>query len=340
MTFLLQWLFPWLSPETVATVVKVLDVIFILLGVIVTSALLIWGERRLLALVQDRYGPNRVGPFGILQVVADMVKIFFKEDWIPNFVDKPTFVLAPAVAMITVLLAFVVIPITPTLGVVDMNVGLLFFFAMTSLGVYAVMLGGLASNNKYSLLGGLRATAQMLAYEIFMGLALMGVVAMAGSFDLRTIVLAQKEWWFVFTQPLGFVLFVIAGFAATHRTPFDLPEAEHELTAGFHTEYSGMKFGMFMVGEYVGVVLVSALITVLFFGGWLGPTFGWAWLQAWQPFFWFCIKTFICICFFILVRAALPRPRYDQMMDLGWKLMLPLAVLNVAVTGAYVVGSA
>ncbi len=336
----LEALLAWLTPEVQAVLLKVVDVIGILLGVVITAALLIWGERRLLALWQDRYGPNRVGPFGILQVVADMVKIFFKEDWLPNFVDKPTFLLAPAVAMITVLLAFVVIPISPTLGVVDMNVGLLFFFAMASLGVYAVMLGGWSSNNKYSLLGALRSTAQMLAYEIFMGLALMGVVAMSASFNLREIVLAQEEYWFAFTQPLGFVLFVIAGFAATHRTPFDLPEAEHELTAGFHTEYSGMKFGMFMVGEYVGVVLISALLTVLFFGGWLGPTFGWPWLQALQPFMWFCAKTFIFICFFILVRAALPRPRYDQMMDFGWKLMLPLSVLNVAVTGAYVVGSA
>ncbi len=330
----LEWLTAWLTPEVQAVLIKAAQVISILLGVVITAALLIWGERRLLALWQDRYGPNRVGPFGILQVVADMIKIFFKEDWIPEFVDKPTFVLAPAVAMITVLLAFVVIPITPTLGVVDMNVGLLFFFAMTSLGVYAVMLGGWASNNKYSLLGGLRSTAQMLAYEIFMGLALMGVVALAGSFDLRAIVLAQTELWFVLTQPLGFVLFVIAGFAATHRTPFDLPEAEHELTAGFHTEYSGMKFGMFMVGEYVGVVVISALLTVLFFGGWLPP---FEWLSFVPPLVWFCFKTFLFICFFILVRAALPRPRYDQMMDFGWKLMLPLSVLNVAATGAFVV---
>ena len=329
----LEPLLAWITPEFI----KGAQVILILLGVVITAALLIWLERRLLGLWQDRYGPNRVWIFGIGQVVADMVKIFFKEDWIPNFVDKPTFLVAPVIAMVSVLLAFAVVPVGPTLGVVDMDVGLLFFFAMTSLGVYAVMLGGWASNNKYSLLGSLRSTAQMLAYEIFMGLALMGVVALAGSFDLRAIVAAQSEAWFVFTQPLGFLLFVIAGFAATHRTPFDLPEAEHELTAGFHTEYSGMKFGMFFVGEYVGVVLISALLTVLFFGGWDVPFVE---EGPWLALFSFAGKTFLFICFFILVRAALPRPRYDQMMDFGWKLMLPLSVLNVAVTGAYIVGTA
>jgi len=209
---------------------------------------LIWLERRLLALWQDRYGPNRVGPFGLLQVLADMIKIFFKEDWIPPFADRPVFVMAPAVIIISVLMSFAVVPVAPGIGVVDLNVGLLFFLAMSSMGAYSVVLAGWASNNKYSLLGGLRSAAQMLSYEAFMGLSLMGVVVLADSFNLREIVLAQRRIWFVVPQFLGFVVFLIAGLAETHRLPFDLPEADSELIAGFHSEYSGMKFGMFFVG--------------------------------------------------------------------------------------------
>lgn len=289
---------------------------------------LIWLERRLLALWQDRYGPNRVGPFGLLQVVADMIKIFTKEDWIPPFADKPVFVLAPAIIVVTVLMTFAVLPITPRIIVTDLNIGLLFFLAMSSLGVYSVVLAGWSSNNKYSLLGGVRAAAQMLSYEVFMGLSLMGVVVLAGSFDLTNIVEAQRKMWFVIPQFLGFVLFLIAGLAETRRLPFDLPEAESELVAGYHSEYSGMKFGMFFVGEYLGVTLISALIAVLFFGGWLGP-----WLP---PIVWFFIKMFLFICFFILLRASLPRPRFDQLMSWGWKLMMPLALANILVTGAVV----
>jgi NADH-quinone oxidoreductase subunit H len=289
---------------------------------------LIWLERRLLALWQDRYGPNRVGPFGLLQVVADMIKIFTKEDWIPPFADKPVFVLAPAIIVVTVLMTFAVLPITPRIIVTDLNIGLLFFLAMSSLGVYSVVLAGWSSNNKYSLLGGVRAAAQMLSYEVFMGLSLMGVVVLAGSFDLANIVEAQRKMWFVIPQFLGFVLFLIAGLAETRRLPFDLPEAESELVAGYHSEYSGMKFGMFFVGEYLGVTLISALIAVLFFGGWLGP-----WLP---PIVWFFIKMFLFICFFILLRASLPRPRFDQLMSWGWKVMLPLALANILVTGAVV----
>jgi len=289
---------------------------------------LIWLERRLLALWQDRYGPNRVGPFGLLQVVADMIKIFTKEDWIPPFADKPVFVLAPAIIVVTVLMTFAVLPITPRIIVTDLNIGLLFFLAMSSLGVYSVVLAGWSSNNKYSLLGGVRAAAQMLSYEVFMGLSLMGVVVLAGSFDLANIVEAQRKMWFVIPQFLGFVLFLIAGLAETRRLPFDLPEAESELVAGYHSEYSGMKFGMFFVGEYLGVTLISALIAVLFFGGWLGP-----WLP---PIVWFLIKMFFFICFFVLLRASLPRPRFDQLMSWGWKLMLPLALANILVTGAVV----
>jgi len=287
---------------------------------------LIWLERRLLALWQDRYGPNRVGPFGLFQVVADMIKIFTKEDWIPPFADKPVFVLAPAVIVVTVLMTFAVLPIAPGIIVTDLNVGLLFFLAMSSLGVYSVVLAGWSSGNKYSLLGGLRAAAQMISYEVFMGLSLMGVVVLAGSFDLAKIVEAQRKLWFVIPQFLGFVLFLIAGIAETRRLPFDLPEAESELVAGYHSEYSGMKFGMFFVGEYLGVTLISALIAILFFGGWMGP-----WLP---PIVWFFIKLFFFICFFILMRASLPRPRFDQLMSWGWKLMLPLALANILITGA------
>jgi NADH-quinone oxidoreductase subunit H len=286
---------------------------------------LIWLERRLLALWQDRYGPNRVGPFGLLQVLADMIKIFFKEDWIPPFADKAVFVIAPAVIMVTALLSFAVVPFAPDVAVADLDIGLLFVLAMSSMGVYSVVLAGWASNNKYSLLGGLRAAAQMLSYEVFMGLSLMGVVLLAGSFNLATIVEQQRRLWFIVPQFLGFIVFVIAGIAETRRLPFDLPEAENELNAGFHSEYSGMKFGMFFVGEYIGITLVSALMATLFFGGWLGPVL--------PPIVWFILKTFVFICFFILLRAALPRPRFDQLMAYGWKVMLPLALLNLVVTG-------
>jgi NADH-quinone oxidoreductase subunit H len=304
----------------------ILSIAGILVGALTLAAGLIWLERRLLALWQDRYGPNRVGPFGLLQVVADMIKIFFKEDWIPPFADKGVFVIAPAVIVVTVLMSFAVLPIAPGIIVSDLNIGLLFVLAMSSLGVYSVVLAGWSSDNKYSLLGGLRAAAQMLSYEVFMGLSLMGVVLLAGSFDLSVIIEAQRHLWFVVPQFLGFILFLIAGVAETRRLPFDLPEAESELIAGFHSEYSGMKFGMFFVGEYLGVILISSLIAILFFGGWLGPIL--------PPIVWFLIKTFFFISFFILLRASLPRPRFDQLMSWGWKVMLPLSLANLLITGA------
>jgi len=289
------------------------------------AAGLIWLERRLLALWQDRYGPNRVGPLGLAQVVADMIKIFSKEDWIPPFADKPVFVLAPAVIIVTVLMSFAVIPFTPGISVVDLNIGLLFFLGMSSMGVYSVVLAGWSSNSKYSLLGGLRASAQMLSYEVFMGLSLTGVAMMSGSFNLRQIVEAQKGLWFCVPQFLGLLVFVIASLAETRRVPFDLPEADGELVAGYHSEYSGIKFGMFYVGEYLGIILNSAMIATFFFGGWLGPLL--------PPIIWFLLKTFVFVCGFILLRAALPRPRYDQLMSFGWRLLLPLALLNLVVTG-------
>ena len=228
--------------------------------------------------------------------------------------------------MATALISCAILPIAPGIGVADdLNIGLLFFLAMSSLGAYSVVLAGWASNSKYSLLGGLRSAAQMLSYEVFMGLSLMGVVILTGTFNLREIVEAQRDMWFCIPQFLGAAIFLMAGLAETHRMPFDLPEAEAELVAGFHCEYSGMKFGMFFIGEYIGVVVVSALTVTLFFGGWLGPVL--------PPLVWFLLKMMIFICLFILLRATLPRPRYDQLMAFGWKLLLPLSLLNIVATG-------
>jgi NADH-quinone oxidoreductase subunit H len=307
--------------------------VFIVIGVLgailVVAPGLIWLERRLLALWQDRYGPNRAGPFVVLIVLADTIKLFFKEDWIPPTADKFVFVLAPAIVMITAFLSFVVICFAPGIVVSNMNIGILFFLAMSSMGAYSIILGGWASNNKYSLLGAMRGAAQMISYEVFMGLSLMGTVLLANSLRLEDIVEAQRGMWFVVPQFIGFVIFFVAGTAETHRLPFDIPEAESELVAGFHSEYSGMKFGMFFVGEYVGITLISALTVSLYFGGWLGPGFL-------PPLVWFILKTFVFICVFILLRASLPRPRYDQLMDFGWKVLLPLSLINLMVTGAII----
>ena len=313
-----------------------IEVILMVVGILVVmmsiAAGLIWLERRMLALWQDRYGPNRVGPFGLFQSLADMIKIFFKEDWIPPFADKTIFVIAPSIVVATVLMTFAVIPFAKGIYVVDLNVGLLFFLAMSSLGAYSLVLGGWSSDNKYSLLGALRGSAQMITYEVFMGLSLMGVVMLSGTFSLRGIVEAQRGMWFFIPQFVGFVIFMIAGIAETHRLPFDIPEAESELIAGYHSEYSGMKFGMFFVGEYLGITLISCLIVTFFFGGWLGPSFL-------PGIVWFFIKVFVFILFFILLRAGLPRPRYDQLMEYGWKLLLPLALLNLLATGAIILAT-
>jgi NADH-quinone oxidoreductase subunit H len=308
-------------------VAGLLNVVLGLVFLMVMASLLTWVERRLLGFWQDRYGPNRAGPFGSLQVVADGIKLLFKQDWIPPFADAGVFILAPAIAMVTVMLALAIVPATPAIGIIgNLNVGLLYFLAMSGLGVYSVVLAGWASNNKFSLLGGMRAAAQMVSYEVFMGLSLVGVVMLAGSFNMTDIVHRQRHLWYVVPQFLGFVVFFLGGIAETHRLPFDLPEGESELGAGFHTEYSGMKFGMFFIGEYIGIMLVSAMTTVLFLGGWYGPFL--------PPFLWFGIKTGLLVGFFILLRAALPRPRYDQFMAFGWKLLLPLTLLNILVTGA------
>ncbi len=312
-----------------ATLHQLLIIAGVLGGLLIVAPGLIWLERRLLALWQDRYGPNRAGPFGVLIVLADTLKLFFKEDWIPPFSDKFVFVIAPGIVVVTVLLSFIVVPFAPGVIVSDLNIGILWFLANSSLGAYSIILGGWASNNKYSLLGSMRGAAQMISYEVFMGLSMMGVVLLSGSFSMHTIVEAQKDMWFVIPQFLGFVIFLIAGIAETHRLPFDIPEAESELVAGFHSEYSGMKFGIFFVGEYMGIILISSLTVALYFGGWLGPDFL-------PPLVWFCLKTFAFICFFILLRASLPRPRYDQLMEYGWKILLPLTLLNLVVTAGVV----
>ena len=325
-----QFLAGALSYEVWSVLFLVVQSLVIFLGLVITAALMIVYERRMLALWQDRYGPNRVGWQGSLQLVADMLKIFFKEDWTPNFADKFMFTLAPAIAMFTALASFIIIPLSPTLGASDWDVGLLFFFAMAGLAVYAVMFGGWASANKFSLLGGLRSAAQTISYEVFLGLSLMGVVAMTGSFNLREIVLAQTDVWNVIPQFFGFLAFVVAGVAVTHRHPFDQPEAEQELAEGYHVEYSGMKFGMFFIGEYVNVVLISALMTCLFFGGWLAP-FNLD-VPFVPPVFWFLIKTLFFMTLFVLARGSLMRPRYDQVMNFGWKVCLPITLVNLLVT--------
>ena len=304
---------------------KALIILVVVVGI---GAFMSFIERRLLGLWQDRYGPNRVGPGGIFQLVADMIKMFFKEDWIPPFADRLIFVLAPMIAFSSFLIAFAIVPITPDWGVADLNIGILFFFAIASLAVYAVLFAGWSSNNKYSLLGSLRASAQTLSYEVFLGLSLMGIVVQTGSFNLRDIVEAQSHVWNIIPQFFGFVTFAFAGVAVTHRHPFDQPEAEQELADGYHIEYSGMKWGMFFVGEYIGIVVISALLVTLFFGGWHGPFL--------PPIVWFALKTGFFMMLFILLRASLPRPRYDKVMSFGWKICLPLTLLNLLVTGALV----
>ena len=320
-----------MNGSTHGTLVMLIIIFGVLTAVLSLSAGLIWVERRLLAVWQDRYGPNRVGPFGLLQVLADTIKLITKEDWVPPFADRAVFIIAPAAIFVPALMSFAVITFSPGIVVADLNIGLLFFLAMSSLTVYGVVLAGWSSDSKYSLLGSMRAAAQMISYEVFMGLSLMGVVMLAGSFNLRQIVEAQNDLWYVLPQFPGLVLFMIAGVAETRRLPFDLPEAEGELVAGYHSEYSGMKFALFFLEEYMGVTLISLLAALLFFGGWLGPLL--------PPIVWLAVKTSFFIGLFILLRAALPRPRYDQLMAFGWKVMLPLALLNLVVTGAIVLAA-
>lgn len=295
--------------------------LIILITLVVCSSYISFIERRLLGLFQNRYGPNRVGWNGSLQLFADFLKLLFKEDWIPSFSDRIIFVLAPIISFISLLIAFIIIPININWFVVNFNIGILFFLMMIGLSVYSILFAGWSSNNKYSLLGAMRASVQTISYEIFLGLSLMGVVAQSGSFNLIDIVYSQKHLWNVIPQFFGFITFLLSGIAICHRHPFDQPESEQELADGYHIEYSSMKFGLFFIGEYIGIITISSLIVTLFFGGWQGPFL--------SPLFLFLIKTFFFIVLFILIRASLPRPRYDQVMMLGWKLCLPLTLLNL-----------
>ena len=331
----------------VLTTVKILLVLVVFLTAVAYTVLL---ERKVLGFIQLRYGPNRVGPWGLLQPLADLLKLLFKEDFTPPGVNKVLFVMAPIITAATAFLPFAVIPFASQLlpesislyghkvdltvaclnqGVIaDVNVGLLYIFAVASLSVYGAVLGGWASNNKYSLLGGLRLSAQMISYELALGLSVIGVLMLAGSLSLVKIVDAQKSVWFIVYQPLGFVLFLTAAFAECARTPFDLIECENELVAGYQTEYSSMKWALFMMGEYTNIIVASALATTLFLGGWHGPLL--------PPIAWFVIKTFALVFFFIWVRGTFPRLRFDQLMQLGWKVLLPLSLLNILITGAVI----
>ena len=306
-------------------------------------AYLTLAERKISARIQLRYGPNRVGPFGLLQPAADGVKLFFKENTAPSGRDRILFLVGPSLAAGSALLAFAVIPlgVNNWLGyefhwdITHLNVGLLFILGVTSLGVYSLFLGGFAANSKYSLLGGLRSSAQLISYEMAVSFALIGVVILAGSLDLEKIVGAQRGLWFIVLQPLAFVLYFIAAFAETNRAPFDLPEAETELVAGYHTEYSSMRFGLYFLGEYVNMVIVCSIATTLFLGGWL-PIF------PWHPFdwipgpLWFLAKVTVLLLFMMWVRWTFPRLRYDRLMNFGWKVLLPLGLFNILVTGAVV----
>ncbi|MFZ0447998.1 MAG: NADH-quinone oxidoreductase subunit NuoH [Desulfatiglandaceae bacterium] len=313
--------------------------LIIKLGIILVALLLVAGwlvyvERKLLGRLQLRLGPNRAGPFGLLQPIADIVKLMTKEDTVPQGADRMVFLFAPAVVAVTALLIFAVVPFGKDwmiwgrrlpLVVSDLNVGLLYVFALSSLGVYGVVLGGWASNSKYSLLGGIRAAAQMISYELSLGLSLVPVVMLAHSFSLVDIVKAQAGMPFIVMQPVAFGVFFISAVAEIKRIPFDLPEAEHELVAGYHTEYSGMRFGLFFLGEYITMISLGALLAVFFLGGWRGPLL--------PPLVWFCLKVSLVIFVMIWIRGTLPRLRYDQLMDLGWKVLVPVALVNIVLTG-------
>ena len=315
-------------------VVKVL-VVFTAMMLIVAYMTLM--ERKVLGHMQVRYGPNRVGPLGLLQPIADGLKLFFKEDIIVPHANRVIYVFAPTVTVITALVSYAVIPFGDSftilgqkvdLVVADVNVGLLYLFAISSLGVYGVAMGGWASNNKYSLLGAIRSAAQMISYELSLGLSVIGVLMITGSLSTVQIVEAQSKVWFIVYQPLGFIIYLISAVAECSRTPFDLTECENELVAGYQTEYSSMKFALYYLAEYAHILVVSSLAVTLFFGGWHGPFL--------PPVIWFLIKVFIFIFFFIWVRATYPRFRYDQLMKFGWKVLFPLALLNIMITAVVI----
>jgi NADH-quinone oxidoreductase subunit H len=295
-------------------------------ALVAMAAVLVFGERRVLGRLQDRYGPNRVGPFGVLQSLADALKLLSKEVFIPPFADRRFYLLAPVLVATSVLVSFVVVPIGPGLNwAADLNVAVLFVLAMGSINAYGVFLGGWSSNSKYPLIGSVRAIAQLISFELSLALAVMGVVILSGSLNMVSIVEAQHVPYIVL-QPVGFLIFLICGVAETHRLPFDLPEAENELAAGFNTEYGGMIFALFFLGEYMGVLLVAVLTTTLFLGGWRGPFLPWAGVL------WFALKTGAVVLLFYWLRTSLPRLRYDQLIAFGWKFLMPLALVNIMVT--------
>jgi NADH-quinone oxidoreductase subunit H len=325
-----------------ASVIKSALILFVLLTAV---AYTVWLERKVVGHMQNRWGPTRIGPFGLLQPAADGIKFLFKEDLTPPHVYKPLFLAAPMIAVIFALTSIAVIPFGNSIQlfgysfpfqITDVNTGLLVILGVTSIGVYGVALAGWSSNNKYSLLGGLRASAQMVSYEISLGLSLVGVLIMSGSFSLREIVDAQGGHvlgflprWNIFPQFIGFFCYLMAAYAETNRIPFDLPEAETELVAGYHTEYSAMKFAMFFMAEYANMITVACLATLMFLGGWHGPLFGPPIVRTLLPVFWFVAKVFVFLFVYIWVRGTLPRFRYDQLMAFGWKFLLPLALVNL-----------
>lgn len=368
----------WVNAPVVAAIIKSSVVLGIILSI---TGYIVLFERRVIAWLQHRVGPNRAGPFGLLHPLSDVLKLFTKEDFTPPFVDRVLFVVAPAIIAVTGLVSFGLIPWgdadkSPWYVIADSNVGVLLFLALSSLGVYSIVLAGWSSNSKYSMLGGLRATAQMISYELSMSMSLLGVVLLAGSLRLNDIVQAQSPVWFVLLQPLGFLIFLVSIIAESRRTPFDLPEAENELVAGFHTEYSSMKFAMFFLGEYIGVLLLSGIMATMYLGGWRGPYLPlWALLLAaavivvylwWRAMFrpkvlpvlalaaiavigaalfskgllavaapgavWLLIKIAALVFFFVWIRATYPRFRYDHLMDLGWKYLIPLSIVNLVIT--------
>ena len=328
-------------------VIPLLKIVFVLTGVLITVMYLVLLERKVQAWVQSRLGPMRVGPHGILQPVADVLKLFVKEDITPVRVDVWVYTAAPIIVLVPALIAFAVIPFGGEvhlfgkmipLHITDINVGLLYITAVASIGVYGIILAGWSSNSKYPLLAGLRSSAQLISYEVAVTLTLVSVILTAGTLSMVGIVQAQStsRVWFAFAQPLALVIYVIAGLAETNRSPFDLPEAEQELVGGFHTEYSGMRFALFFLAEYTNMIIVSAVATTLFFGGWLRPfpNVAWlGWLDYVPSWIWFTVKTFLVLYLFLWIRATLPRYRYDQLMRIGWKVLIPLALANIVVTG-------
>ncbi len=318
-------------------VILLIKLVIVLVALLLGAGWLTYFERRFLGWFQLRPGPNRAGPLGLFQPLADIVKLLTKEDTVPAGADRLVFMFAPSVVAATALLIFAVVPFADSISfmghripmvVSDLNVGILFVLALSSLSVYGVVLGGWASNSKFSLLGGVRSAAQMISYELALGLSLVSVVMLAGSFSLTDIIQAQSGYPFILVQPVAFLIFFISAVAEAKRIPFDLPEAENELVAGYHTEYSGMRFGLYFLGEYVTMVVMGALIAVFFLGGWRGPFL--------PPLVWFLIKTSITVFVLIWFRATFPRLRYDQLMHLGWKVLVPLALLNILVTGAVI----